>query len=279
MIYVVFSDRLGNNLFQLSVALSLSGAVTICVPEIEAYQQALKNSDTFFRDIEILNYIPDGIKVYSEPFFHYSEIPFVSGEDLVIKGYFQSYKYFNREEVLKQFVVPEDVKLSIKENYPEILEGDYTSIHVRRGDYLNVLYKHPVCSLKYYNQAIDIIGKSEKFVVISDDIKWCKKHLSCKNIVFVEDSSAIIDFFIPSFCKNNIISNSSFGWWGAYLNQNPVKLVIAPSPWFGFRNLNDTKDLLPESWVVIPNLFGVYTFARSRIQFLIHHVKFMFGWI
>lgn len=277
MIYVVFQDRLGNNLFQLSAALSLDENVSICACKSEIYEATLRYKDVFFKDIPILDHIPEGVKVYDEPFFHFSKIPYVKDRDLVIKGYFQSHKYIDQNIILNKLQTPDTVDSFIKKNYPEILKNEYTSVHVRRGDYLKALYEHPVCSLEYYRDAIANIGQREKYAVISDDIAWCKKNFKGDNFIFIENSDEIIDLFIPSYCRNNIISNSSFGWWGAFLNKNAKKSVIAPSPWFGFRNVNNTKDLLPDSWSVIPNSDGIYSFFVSRIQFLIHHIQFRLG--
>jgi hypothetical protein len=266
MIYIVFCDRLGNNLFQLAAALSLSAEITICVPLENEYQFTLKYKDTFFKGFPILNYVPDGISVYEESFYHYSEIPYKNGTDLIIKGYFQSYKYLNRDRVLKQYAVDKDTMEFIQLTYPKILKGGYTSIHIRRGDYLKVLHKHPFCGIKYYLKAINLIGKNENFIVVSDDIAWCKNNLKLKNIIYVENTSPIIDLYIQSFCDNNILSNSSFSWWGAYLNDNNNKKVILPSLWFGYRFKVDVKDLILPSYIVIKNRYSLILFLKSVVQ-------------
>jgi len=263
MIYIVFSDRLGNNLFQFATALTLSSEITICVPLADEYKATLKYRDTFFKGFVILNYIPEGIEIYEEPFYHYQKIPYRKHQDLVIRGYFQSYKYINRDLVLDQFSFSPQILNFLKSNYSEIQNSNYTSIHVRRGDYLKLPYKHPFCGLRYYKKAIKLIGKNEKFVVTSDDIQWCKKHLKLSNVIFIENTSPIIDMCIQSLCKNNIISNSSFSWWAAYLNKNNNKVVIAPSYWFGFNFKVNTKDLLPESYIIIQNKYRIGIFAKS----------------
>ena len=130
---------------------------------------------------------------------------------------------------------------------------------------MKMMYNHPFCGLTYYKNAVECIGENEKFIVVSDDIKWCKEHLKFKNIIFVENSSPVIDLFIQSLCQNNIISNSSFSWWGAFLNNNPGKKVIAPANWFGFKKKYNTSDLIPRNWKIIDN----YSFSilfRSHIQ-------------
>lgn len=275
MVYVVFCDRLGNNLFQLATALSLSSEITICVPLENEYQATLQFSDTFFKGFTILNYIPDGIPIYEEPFYHYNRIPYIAGSDLIIKGYFQSYKYFDRSKVLSQFSINESTLSFIQSNYPEILNERFTSIHVRRGDYLKMLYKHPFSGLKYYEKAIDLIGRNQNFIVVSDDIAWCKKYLKLKKVIFVENTTPIIDLYIQSFCENNIISNSSFSWWGAYLNENRNKKVVAPRMWFGYRSKVNTEDLIPTSYYIIKNRYSLKLFLRSLFQLIDHKIVFL----
>lgn len=274
MIYVVFCDRLGNNLFQLAAALSLSSEITICVPLDNEYQATLQFSDTFYRGFPILNYVPDGIPIYEEPFYHYNQIPYMVGTDLILKGYFQSYKYFDRTKVLNQLSIDEKTFAFIQLNYPEILNERFTSIHVRRGDYLKMLFKHPFCGLKYYQKAIDLIGRNGKFIVVSDDIGWCRKYLKLEKVIFVENTSPIIDLYIQSFCENNIISNSSFSWWGAYLNKNKGK-VVAPRLWFGFKSTQDIKDLLLPQYEIVNNHYSLPLFIKAWWQVILNHMNYI----
>lgn len=265
MIYSVFTDRLANNLFQFSAAISLDSNVIICIPDKSEFNKISKYKDIFFKGYKIINSVPDGIKTYDEPYFNFKKIEYVKNTDIVLKGYFQSFKYINRKKILRQFSVDKNSLEFINNKFPFILENNYTSIHVRRGDYMKMMYNHPFCGLTYYKNAVECIGENEKFIVVSDDIKWCKEHLKFKNIIFVENSSPVIDLFIQSLCQNNIISNSSFSWWGAFLNNNPGKKVIAPANWFGFKKKYNTSDLIPRNWKIIDN----YSFSilfRSHIQ-------------
>jgi hypothetical protein len=274
MIYTVFCDRLGNNLFQFAVALSISEEITICVPLIEDYQATLKYSETFFKGFPILNYVPIGIPIYEEPFYHYDKIPYTTGTDLVIKGYFQSYRYFDRSRVLNQFSIDENTITFIRNNYSEVISNRFTSIHVRRGDYMRMLFKHPFCGLKYYKKAIKIIGKNENFIVVSDDIAWCKQHLKLQRVIFVENTSPIIDLYIQSLCENNIISNSSFSWWGAYLNKNGGR-VVAPGLWFGFKNSQDISDLLLPEYEIIYNHYSLSLLIKAWLQVMLNYMNYL----
>lgn len=184
---------------------------------------------------------------YKEKEHHYEEIPFK--ENITIEGYFQSEKYFNncRKEIIDAFQIP----------YKK-LDG-YVSIHVRRGDYLKYPDKHPVITYEYISESVKyFIEKGYKdFVVCSDDLPWCRANLKPLELFgasfsYSHNHEPIADLALMSCCEHNIIANSSFSWWSAWLNQNPEKIVIAPKVWFGPGNSHlSTKDLIPESWIVM----------------------------
>ena len=137
-----------------------------------------------------------------------------------------------------------------------IRETNSVSIHVRRGDYLMEI-GWDTCNLEYYNKAIKYIEQILPhctFYVFSDDILWCMKNLTNKyNFIYVDwnkGNDSWQDMYLMSQCKNNIIANSTFSWWGAWLNNNPQKIVITPSIWFNDRNPNDC-DIIPDNWIKI----------------------------
>jgi hypothetical protein len=110
-----------------------------------------------------------------------------------------------------------------------------------------------VLPMDYYEQAVKKFNKKSVFVVFSDDIEWCKKQEFFKtlgNVVFVKDMD-YNEMYLMSLCKHNIIANSSFSWWGAYLNMNRRKKVIAPMQWFGPKGPKDLQDLRPDSWITL----------------------------
>jgi hypothetical protein len=108
-----------------------------------------------------------------------------------------------------------------------------------------------VQSIKYYQDAIDCIGDYDNLFVFSDDVKWCSNNLKFNNMVFMDGFDDIEDLFIMSTCKHNIIANSSFSWWGAWLNNNPDKKVVAPANWFGQQANLNKSDIIPEKWIKI----------------------------
>jgi hypothetical protein len=172
----------------------------------------------------------------------------------MIDGFFQSEKYFahHRKLVIDFFDFSFINKKYIDENYTYITDKKCTSIHIRRGDYLKFPNHHPTQTIDYYYDSIEILkNNTDLFVIFSDDIQWCKENLKLENILYIEDEKDYIELYLMSLCDNNIISNSSFSWWGAWLNENPRKKVIGPLKWFGDAIQHKTGDILPENWIKI----------------------------
>lgn len=263
MVYVELNGRFGNYLFQIATAASLaykngSEFAVVChekylLPDnstiFEYVQQFREN---IFKNISFLTSIPGNcIFFYQEDAFY---CPIKYTDRIYLHGTFQSEKYFDRQIVHKLFQIPEDIKHNLLQRYGPILSGNVTSIHIRRGDYLKSPHKYNVASMHYFNKAIREIGKDSLYLIISDDILWCKKHFIGTNFYFADKNSVLEDLYLQSLCSNNIISNSSFSWWGAWLNPNSDKIVIAPKPWYGksFANIR-IDDLIPKSWKQIKN--------------------------
>ena len=137
----------------------------------------------------------------------------------------------------------------LKKKYP--IDENNISIHIRRTDYVTSNGYHPVQSIEYYKQAIEIIGDYDNIFVFSDDINWCKENLKFDNMIFVDGNDDVEDMWLMSICNHNVIANSSFSWWGAWLNNNPDKKVIAPNNWFGSQTNLNTNDLIPNTWIKI----------------------------
>lgn len=176
-------------------------------------------------------------------------------------GFWQSYKYFDeyRDILVNDFCFPpfhgknKDLEESIKYSSTSI------SIHVRRGDYLKAALYKGLCQLDYYKTAIEkitnILEGPIHFYIFSNDIHWCKKYI----IDFLGDNAYTFvdwnigldsyrDMQLMSICRGNIIANSSFSWWAAYLNDRADKIVIAPRKWV---NLDLEYDMQPSSWILI----------------------------
>ncbi len=181
-------------------------------------------------------------------------------ENVHLEGFFQSERYFKEIEsiIRNEFQLKGEMGDAARVVLQDIEQTNAVAIHVRRGDYVNNKNAnafHGVCSQEYYHQAIELIAKridSPKYFVFSDDIEWVKDHIEIPNAVFVsqKDIADYEELILMSKCKHNIIANSSFSWWGAWLNANPNKIVIAPKQWVSDARVN-TADAVPESWIRI----------------------------
>ena len=171
-------------------------------------------------------------------------------------GYWQSEKYFHAiKDGIKDFFTfsdPQD-KTNIK-LLKKIKKSDSVSIHVRRGDYVNHPLYGGICDIDYYKNAIEYIRtniESPVVFIFSNDMQWCKEnlHLSDANYIdWNQGADSFRDMQLMSECKHNIIANSSFSWWGAWLNKHSDKIVIAPSKWFNSEDM-DARDIIPDGWI------------------------------
>ncbi len=177
-----------------------------------------------------------------------------------IEGFHCSYRYpeMIRQELLKDFRFPCQNSMKLCELKDILEQRETVGVHVRRGDFLNAKYRREIgsiCSDVYYTQAIAYIKKkcpNAVFCFFSDDIEWVKSNMKEGNAIYIDKSMFTeyadwYDMFLMSVCKHNIIPNSTFGWWGAWLNRNPDKIVIAPKRW---RNRWEAVDWCPPEWVL-----------------------------
>ncbi len=178
-------------------------------------------------------------------------------------GFFQSERYFAsfHEVVRKCFTFKKPLSDKNLETAIKIKNTSSVSIHIRRGDYIsnkNSANTYTQLSTQYYEKAIDRICKEVEnptFFVFSDEPEEARKIISSAQAVYIDWNKGrdnYIDMQLMSLCKHNIIANSSFSWWGAWLNNNEEKTVIAPEKWFKDEHENDkTNDLIPEKWIRI----------------------------
>lgn len=172
-----------------------------------------------------------------------------------VKGYFQTEKYFLniREQLIHQFTIKEDISNQTSEIAKKIKTQTNTcAVHIRRGDYVSNKKNqaiHGICSLEYYQTAIKLMDEKYKnmhYFIFSDDISWSKENLNIKNAIYVDTKSIPHeDLFLMSLCKHNITANSSFSWWGAWLNQHLEKTVIAPKKWF----VSKENEIACSNWI------------------------------
>ncbi|TKC55812.1 alpha-1,2-fucosyltransferase [Pedobacter hiemivivus] len=174
-------------------------------------------------------------------------------------GYWQNQKYFIdiEQELRANFQFKNEVSKTNENFLQQILRSNSISVHIRRGDYVGHESLGGLCDLAYYREAITIMRakiKTPSFFIFSDDMEWCRKNLPLpENTTLIEGNNGLnsyIDMQLMSNCKHNIIANSSFSWWAAWLNQNPDKIVIAPKKWINDDNYNDS-DIIPKTWLKI----------------------------
>lgn len=176
-----------------------------------------------------------------------------------LHGYWQSQRYFSHIEpqIRTAFTFPEFSNTQNAEMADRIAGSNAISLHVRRGDYLTFA-AHVLCDQAYYEAALarilDGVPGSPTVYVFSDDPQWAKDNLPLPvDKVVVDFNGPDTDFEdmrLMSLCQHNIIGNSSFSWWAAWLNQNPDKQIVAPAKWFGDPKLNN-PDILPTDWLKI----------------------------
>lgn len=174
-------------------------------------------------------------------------------------GYWQSYKYLTDNKILKitKITIEENVRSRKKDIISRIQKSESISIHIRRGDYLTVKNNTNIfatCNLDYYFNAINYINQyvdNPVFYIFSDDINWAKENFNGIEYIFMENNEPYEDMYLMSLCKHQITANSTFSWWGAWLNNNNEKIVITPKQWY-VGELNKTvNELIPEEWIKI----------------------------
>ncbi|MBS6577346.1 alpha-1,2-fucosyltransferase [Parabacteroides goldsteinii] len=182
-----------------------------------------------------------------------------SGLNLYLGGWHSEKYYCLVEKEIRSLFKFDVGKLNVKSfNLKEQLDNcNAVSLHVRRGDYVNELNKNKfgdICSIEYYRKSINYIRKrvdNPVFIVFSDDIEWTKNNIYLENCIYVDwnkGKDSWQDMCLMSFCKHNINANSTFSWWGAWLNNNRNKIVIVPNSFI--RGIS-TPDLYPEKWIKI----------------------------
>jgi len=285
MIAIQLEGRLGNQLFQIAFGfilsmkykkkLYLSGDIhpifsdrssktfpNVSFNILERYQYekfTKKTTNIFDKVINLKRY-----EICKEPSLSYSPIEFNANNATLFQGFWQSEKYFSASaykiRVLFSFnpILDDLSRLYLN----QIVQSNSVAIHIRRGDYVSIpenLQKHGICELPYYLTAKEYINEriaKPTYFIFSDDIEWVRHNMEVyfPNMVIVNTNNNDIfcwrDMYLMSICKHQIIANSTFSWWGAWLNINVNKIVIAPQQWFANDEINNsTLDLIPENWI------------------------------
>jgi hypothetical protein len=257
--------QFGNQLFIMAAAISLAldnGAI-YTFPDLVSnrtdpvYQIALNYKKIFYH-INAFEPTKPYEFLYREQKFSYTPIPYHPNMHMI--GWFQSEKYFinHKQEIIDLFSPHQELLDDLNAKYPDIINHQKTvSIHLRsyEKELPEVRRVYANIGAIYVERAISLFPDDSLFIVFSNDMEWCKRELSqiSRPLLFIEGESFHHDFYLMSLCKHNIICNSTFSWWAAYLNRNPNKIIIAPSAWFQDFYIQDTQDLIPEDWIILPS--------------------------
>lgn len=245
MVTSFLQGGLGNQMFQISNAISESKKYKIeCKFKQEAYTPMQANQPSKYID-----------NIYRNIDFSMTDEEYRNS--LILNGYFQSLKYFKdyADEIKDLFSPSDDFLRKIYQIYPDLWSSKSLSIHIRRGDYLTISDILPVIDISYINYSLEIIGDYDVGFVFSDDKNWAKDNLNNNKIIVVENLEDYEELWMMSLCKNNIISNSTFSWWGSFLNKNIDKKVIVPSLWTGPKGPNMDQIYL-DNFIKIPIIYS-----------------------
>jgi len=280
LLFAQLLGGLGNILFITAnlYSLSIDRGDDYCVTNFtQSCTKRKEESDwlkTILKSVKKVNKRPRDVKVkYNERGMNVQRIPNPKNpkvKGMEIFGYFQSPQYFehNKEKIIELFTeYKKDIQKTLDKKFP--MKKKTISIHLRRGDYLKLQHAHVVQKEEYYGMALQKIAKELKFesveelnkeytvVVFSDDIKWCQEESNLfkllDDVYYMARNSPVEDLYLMSMCDHNIIGNSTFSWWGTYLNTNEDKIVVAPSKWFNtnYKPATEWKDIYCKEWHII----------------------------
>ena len=285
MVYfsILRDTRLGNWLFQYATALSLSDNIAAYVEPVRTVRKGgqpfgdldellAKYKELFEDRIPICHELPADVVKIEEREPGYVPMPKIEeGRDYWLRGYFQSEKYFDEQKVRERFAISSKRREYLENKYGEWLSRpNVTGISVKRTNYLKVPHHYPFVNLRYYRDCLAQLPDCNDFIVCSDDIPWCERNFQKafpdKRFLFIKNESVLDQLYIHALCKNNIIPNSTFSWWGAWLNDNPNKKVFMPTQWFGFGYHWDgwtEKDIYFKNAIKVENHYTAWPIIKG----------------
>ena len=175
-------------------------------------------------------------------------------DDTDVAGFFQSERFFSKEDVTKWFSFKEEMFAQVNKKYQHIDFSNSTAIHIRLGDYIHPNLQFYSPKVSYFKKALALMDQKKHVLVFSDQPDLARRYLKSikDNLVFIEGNEDHEDFYLMTKCRNMICSSSSFSWWAAYLNTHADKKIVMPSQWFlpGSRTTNN--DIFVDEWIKLP---------------------------
>jgi hypothetical protein len=264
------NGRLGNQLFQYAICFAVAKELNT---ELIIPKDNLLHENPFVkcRLYELFNLKTKTEKnlkidnVFKEPSniedniinYNYENLIYNIPDNTSIEGWFQSFKCFIKyeQELKEELSIHKNIINQAKKILKNLNEKEVVGIHLRRGDYTkeyeDLFYLNDI---DYINKALLYFNENYNFFITSDDIEWCKNNFkNYKNFYFSDSNNDLLDFTLMSLCNHNIISNSTFSWWAAFLNKNVNKKVIMPSKWIKREIPNRVlvENLSFKDWLVI----------------------------
>jgi hypothetical protein len=224
------------------------------IPRPASKSQALKRRLGFWPPV------PDQLTQINEQGFPFDPAILKAPDNSYLVGYWQTEKYFNsvRPQLLRDFSFKAKPNAKNTATAKQITSTNAVSLHVRRGDYASDATTnqfHGLSPLEYYRRAIELVAgkvKAPHFFVFSDDPQWCKDNLATGHpttyVTNNDGNTGHEDMRLMVQCQHHIIANSSFSWWGAWLDEKPKPIVVAPERWFNDPAV-DTKDIYAKGWI------------------------------
>lgn len=254
--------QFGNQLFEIATAYaySLDHDIPLIIPNLktETADNIAFNAKKVFLNNITCKSLPHGSKLHwSEPTFNYHPIP--NNNRISLYGYFQSEKYFkHREKEIRALFAPsKQLTAYLIDKYP-FFSSDSLVVGVQIRDYRKEKPFedfHPTKKRAYYEEAMSHFSDNAIFVVSSNNLPFAKECVDGlkPNIIYLQEADYIDEFYALTLCKSFIISNSTFGWWAAWLSKSPNKKIIAPYQWFSlpYNNEQMVQDLFPEQFTLI----------------------------
>lgn len=276
---------LGNQLFQIYTTIAYAiqtnqKFIFLNVYELKSsvtdrytyWDNFLKSLRPFLMDPELINKEKDNLLIIREKAFTYEALPLplhISDKKIkVLNGYFQSFKYFNNYfQTINRLLKIDDIKVELTNKYRKLINDEFPiSMHFRLGDYKKLPEHYVILEVDYYRAALKYLLLTNP---VTNVLYFCEEQdledvepiidtlkAEFPNIKFIRADPELKDWeqlILMSLCRNNIIANSTFSWWGAYLNTYRQKKVIYPATWFGkkIQKTHDTMDLFPVDWIKI----------------------------